>query len=196
MDIPFYRFYSVLFRKLFDPDVGHSTKQSMFLNLLYRVLKRDESLPRLRTFVKRILQVCLCCPPQLGCALLYLVSELIKFRPELTNFPKEITTKEYVGEDDDDEEEHYKDVDDEDEHFKDADEGEEGSVKEDETDANQEKENKGSSTWVHRKISHSKSKSKSTYDPLARNPLFARAEQSGGMWELNLLTNHFHPSVS
>ncbi len=169
----------------------------MFLNLLYRVLKRDESLPRLRTFVKRILQVCLCCPPQLGCALLYLISELIKFRPELQNFPKEITTKEYVGEDDDDEEEHYKDVDDEEERYKDADE--EGSVKEDETDNNQEGqegEKKKTSTWVHRKISHSKSKSKSTYDPLARNPLFARAEQSGGMWELHLLTTHFHPSVS
>jgi hypothetical protein len=137
------------------------------------------------------------------------VSELIKFRPELQNFPKEITTKEYVGEDDDDEEEHYKDVDDEDEHYKDADEEEEhnkdadeeeeeegGSVKEDETDTNQEVEKKKTSTWVHRKISHSKSNSKSGYDPLARNPLFARAEQSGGMWELHLLTSHFHPSVS
>lgn len=88
--MPFFRFYSVLFRKLFDPEFGHTTKQSMFLNLLYRVLKRDESLSRLRTFVKRILQVCLSCPPQLGCALLYLVSELIKFRPELQNFPNEI----------------------------------------------------------------------------------------------------------
>jgi ribosome biogenesis protein MAK21 len=134
------------------------------------------------------------------------VSELIKFRPELQNFPKEITTKEYVGEDDDDEEEHYKDVDDEDEHYKDADEEEEhnkdadeeeeeGSVKKDETDTNQEVEKKKTSTWVHRKISHSKSNSKSGYDPLARNPLFARAEQSGGMWELHLLTSHFHPLV-
>jgi hypothetical protein len=100
-----------------------------------------------------------------------------------------MTTKEYVAEDDDDdeEEEHYKDVDDDDE--------EEKTVEENETDTNKEGEKKETSTWVHRKISQSKLKSKSTYDPLARNPLYARAEQSGGMWELHLLTNHFHPSV-
>ncbi|XP_059352378.1 CCAAT/enhancer-binding protein zeta-like isoform X2 [Daphnia carinata] len=178
------RFYSVLFRKLFDPDVGLTTKQSMFLNLLYRALKRDESLPRLRTFVKRILQVCLACPPQLACALLYLVSELIKSRPQLQNFPKDVITKEYVEEDDDDEE-HYKDVDNDDE--------EEDAAKKDGT-GNEEKT--VTSTWVHRKGSQSKLKPKSAYDPFARNPMYARAEMSGGMWEINLLTNHFHPSVA
>ncbi|KZS20710.1 CCAAT/enhancer-binding protein zeta [Daphnia magna] len=180
------RFYSVLFRKLFDPDVGLSAKQSMFLNLLYRALKRDESLPRLRTFVKRILQVCLACPPQLACALLYLVSELIKSRPQLQNFPKDIITKEYVEEDDDDEE-HYKDVDNDDE--------EEDAAKEDATREGND-EQTVTSTWVHRKGSHSKLKSKLAYDPFARNPMYARAEMSGGMWEINLLTNHFHPSVA
>ncbi|KAI9556412.1 hypothetical protein GHT06_018986 [Daphnia sinensis] len=181
------RFYSVLFRKLFDPDVGLSAKQSMFLNLLYRALKRDESLPRLRTFVKRILQVCLACPPQLACALLYLVSELIKSRPQLQNFPKDIVTKEYVEEDDDDEE-HYKDVDNDDDEEEDA-------PKEDEARKGNE-EKTVTSTWVHRKGSQSKPKSKLAYDPLARNPMYARAELSGGMWEINLLTNHFHPSVA
>lgn len=158
----------------------------MFLNLLYRALKRDESLPRLRTFVKRILQVCLACPPQLACALLYLVSELIKSRPQLQNFPKDIITKEYVEEDDDDEE-HYKDVDNDDE--------EEDAAKEDATREGND-EQTVTSTWVHRKGSHSKLKSKLAYDPFARNPMYARAEMSGGMWEINLLTNHFHPSVS
>lgn len=160
----------------------------MFLNLLYRALKRDESVSRLRTFVKRILQVCLTCPPQLACGLLYLVSELFKTRPELKSFPKEVT-KQYI-EEDDDEEEHYKDVEDE-----------EDAVKENGTDAardaatNQEDGEKKKSTWVHRNNVQSKSISKMGYDPHARNPLFGRAEQSGGLWEMQLLVNHFHPSV-
>ena len=156
----------------------------MFLNLLYRSLKRDESASRLRTFIKRILQVCLTCPPQLACGLLYLVSELIKTRPELKTFPKE-TTKQYVEEDDDDEE-HYKDVEDD-----------EDAVKEDGTDTatNQDNKEQEKSTWVHRNNVQSKAVSRMGYDPHARNPLFGRAEQSGGLWEMQLLVNHFHPSV-
>lgn len=147
-------------------------------------MKRDESVPRLRTFVKRILQVCLGCPPQLACGLLYLVSEMIKLRPELKDFPKE--AKRYVEEDDDDEE-HYKDVDDEEDVSNKNEVGSAPSAK---------GEKSAQSTWVHRNNLLPKAKSREGYDPLARNPLYGRAEQSGGLWELNLLTHHFHPSVS
>lgn len=182
-DVSFlYRFYSVLFRKLYDFDIIHTTKHSMFLNLLFRALKRDESLPRLRCFVKRILQVCLSSPPQLTCGLLYLVSELLKGRPEIRSLIPENVVSTVTLDDDDDEEEHYKDVD----------EGDEDSSK---------KEKKGdseqaSSTWVHRNNVQTKSKARTGYDPLARNPLYGRAEQSGGYWEMNLLAAHYHPSVS
>jgi hypothetical protein len=38
-------------------------------------------------------------------------------------------------------------------------------------------------------------KRKTGYDHLAHNPLFARVVQTSGMWELHLLTSHFHPLV-
>merc|ERR1712071_208955 len=52
-----------------------------------------------------------------------------------------------------------------------------------------------SSTWVHRKNIQSKN-TRIGYDAMARNPTFARAEQSGGFWEVKQLTDHFHPSVA
>ncbi len=100
-----------MFRKLYDFDIIHTTKHSMFLNLLFRALKRDESLPRLRCFVKRILQVCLSCPPPLSCGLLYLVSELLKERPEIRMLIPDIAVSTVTLDGDDDEEEYYKDVD-------------------------------------------------------------------------------------
>ena len=168
-----------MFYKLLDRGLALSTKQSMFLNLVYRALKRDESVPRLRTFIKRILQVCLSCPPQLACGFLFLVSELLKLRPEIKHFTAE-TVKKFV-EEDDDEEEHYKDVEDEEEST--AAKGEE-----DKTTA--------VSTWIHRNNVKQKAQEKEGYDPLVRNPLFGKAEQSGGFWEMNLLAEHFHPSVN
>lgn len=51
------RFYSVLFRKLLDPDLAQSTKLALLLNMVFQALKRDDSLERQRAFVKRILQV-------------------------------------------------------------------------------------------------------------------------------------------
>lgn len=179
----FYRFYSVLFRKLYDFDIIHTTKHSMFLNLLFRALKRDDSLPRLRSFVKRVLQVCLSSPPQLTCGLLYLVSELLKGRPEVRILNQEIPTCTVTIEDDDDEEEHFKDVDE-----CQADSGKDQIGKEDGS--------KQASTWVHRNNMHAKSKARTGYDPLARNPIYGRAEQSGGYWEMNLLAAHHHPSVN
>lgn len=209
-----YRFYSVLFRKLFDADIAQSTKQTMFLNLLYRALKRDDSLSRQRMFIKRILQVCLSSPPQFACGLLYLVSELIKVRPVLKTFQRE--EQKYV-EEDEDEEEHYKDVDDEEEEEDSSNKVvTENTVKEnmskvDTATKDESKEDAKSntnehaskpqnneqvkSTWIHRVNSNSQKNSRVGYDPLARNPLFGRAEESGGLWELQLLSNHFHPSV-
>lgn len=163
-----------------DPELGNSTKQSMFLNLLFQSLKRDESLPRLRAFIKRILQVCLFSPAQLTCGLLYLVSEIFKLRPEARLFPS-ASVPSFAG--DDDEEEHYEDI-----------------IVDQETvqidkpvDA---EEKAASSTWLHRDNSKVKQSSRVGYDALARNPLYARAEQSGGYWEMNMISNHFHPSVS
>jgi len=163
----------------------------MFLNLVYCALKRDESVTRLRTFVKRILQVCMSCPAQLACGFLFLVSELIKQRPEIKTFTAVTAVKTFVVEDDDDEEEHYKDIEDEEE--------EDGEQQEEQSSAvsKDTKEDKAAvSTWIHRNNAKQKAQEKTGYDALVRNPLFGKAEQSGGLWEMTILAEHFHPSVN
>lgn len=158
----------------------------MFLNLLFRVLKRDYSIPRQQMFVKRILQVCLGCPPQLACGLLYLVSELIQYRPSLKSFKVKPKSKVFEGDEDDDDE-HYEDVKDEDDE----------TINDKHENRSEENTNETEKpTWVHRNNFHPKVNLKTEYDPLARNPLYGRPENSGGLWELKLLTNHYHPSVT
>ena len=153
----------------------------MLLNLVYCAPKRDESVTRLRTFVKRILQVCMSCPAQLACGFLFLVSELIKQRPEIKTFTAVTAVKTFVVEDDDDEEE------------------EDGEQQEEQSSAASKdtKEDKAAvSTWIHRNNAKQKAQEKTGYDALVRNPLFGKAEQSGGLWEMTILAEHFHPSVN
>ena len=96
------------------------------------------------------------------------MSELIRARPESQNAPKNIITKECVesGDEDNDEEEHYKGV-----------VSEEDALKEDKG------EEVFKSTWVHRKVSQSKLKSKVTNDPLARNPITPELNSQVECWE-------------
>lgn len=76
----------------------------MYLNLLYKSLREDNSLIRVKSFIKRILQICTFHKVPFICGSLYLVSEIIKQKPGLLVM---ITQPE---EDDNDEEE-FKDVD-------------------------------------------------------------------------------------
>ena len=53
------RYYRTLYESLFDPRLVNSSKQGIYLNLLYKSLKQDASnVERVEAFVKRILQVC------------------------------------------------------------------------------------------------------------------------------------------
>ena len=177
-----------MFRKLTDPDLIHSTKLSMFLNLVFQALKRDDSVDRQRAFVKRILQVSLTCPPPLACGFLYLTSELLKLKPELKSFRQDPVGK---FEDDDDEEEHYVDADDEiPVESKDV----PSPLQQEEEDKNSKADDNVTSTWIHRSNAQIRQNGKG-YDPMSRNPMYARAELSGGFWELQLLAEHNHPSV-
>lgn len=51
------RFYSALYRKLFDCRIIASTHHAMLLNLIYKALIKDKQLNRVKAFVKRLLQV-------------------------------------------------------------------------------------------------------------------------------------------
>ncbi|XP_067208361.1 CCAAT/enhancer-binding protein zeta-like isoform X2 [Linepithema humile] len=77
------RFYSTFYKKLLDPQIGVANKRAMFLNLIYRVLRKDQSVLRLYAFIKRILQITLCFPANMTCAMLYVVSKILQERKDL-----------------------------------------------------------------------------------------------------------------
>ncbi|XP_017507812.1 CCAAT/enhancer-binding protein zeta [Manis javanica] len=186
------RYYAALYRKMLDPGLLMCSKQAMFLNLVYKSLKADIVLRRVKAFVKRLLQVTCEQMPPFICGALYLVSEILKVKPDLRsqlhNHPES------------DEEENFIDIkDDEDmEKFTDADE-ETGTVKNIETEetvseSHIETKKSVSASWVH--FDNLKGgKHLNTYDPFSRNPLFCGAENTS-LWELKKLSEHFHPSVA
>lgn len=72
-----------LCRKLLDPGLSSSCRQSMFLNLLYKSLKADIVLRRVKAFVKRLLHVSAEQNASFACGALFLVSEVMKAKPGL-----------------------------------------------------------------------------------------------------------------
>ncbi|RXN14085.1 CCAAT enhancer-binding zeta [Labeo rohita] len=77
------RYYVALYRKLLDPGLSSSSRKSMFLNLLYKSLKADIVVRRVKAFVKRLLQVSCEQTPAFACGALFLVSEVMKNKPGL-----------------------------------------------------------------------------------------------------------------
>ncbi|KAJ8275008.1 hypothetical protein COCON_G00096330 [Conger conger] len=175
------RYYVALYRKLLDPGLHLCSKQGMFLNLLYKSLKVDIVLRRVKAFVKRLLQVSCEQNPTFACGALFLVSEVMKTKPGL---------KLLLQDNEDSEEEKFKDLDDEDddeERFTDADKVEEGKEQKPEVPSQ-------AVSWVHHQNMEG-GKNMDTYDPLHRNPLFCGADRAT-LWELKRLSAHFHPSVA
>ena len=70
------RFYRTLYDSLFDGRLINSSKQAMYLNLLFRALKADDSVPRVMAFVKRLLQMLGMHQPPFVCGALYLLGEV------------------------------------------------------------------------------------------------------------------------
>ncbi|KAF3270075.1 hypothetical protein TWF970_010856 [Orbilia oligospora] len=100
------RFYRSLYESLVDPRLATSSKQAMYLNLLFRALKADHKLVRVQAFVKRIIQTASMHQPPFICGVLYLLRELEGTYPTLKNMlDKPI--------DYDSDEEVFRDVDDE-----------------------------------------------------------------------------------
>ncbi|XP_055942915.1 CCAAT/enhancer-binding protein zeta-like [Argiope bruennichi] len=175
------RFYGVLYRKLLDPALSSSSRQASVLNLVFRALKKDVAVVRVKAFVKRLLQVALCQAPTLQCGILILISELNKIHPTLLETKRAFDT-------DDESDEHYEDVPSEDE-----DGDQKSETKMEESDVKPEVK----PSWVHKqqRTKNKKTNPKSAYDFNCRNPLHANAECQG-LWELLFLKQSFHPSVS
>ena len=191
------RFYAALYRKLLDPGLGSSScKLTVLLNLLFKSMRRDQNRGRVVAFVKRLLQVAAGLSSEVTCGILFLVSEVIRSRKDLSSAS---LTESAVGSGpgadmskfDDDEEEHYEDVKEEEEGTSDS-----ASLKEEEENKVQPTKNKTGS-WVHKRNIKSGSSHRRTagYDPHHRNPAFCGAEHSV-LWELNTLSSHVHPTVS
>ncbi|CAJ0943145.1 unnamed protein product [Ranitomeya imitator] len=100
------RYFSALYRKLLDPGLSQGSKQTMFLNLLFKSMKADVVLRRVKAFVKRLLQITCWQKPSFICGALYLISEIFRLKPGLKVLLHE------NGEDD--EEEHFHDLPDDD----------------------------------------------------------------------------------
>ena len=98
------RFCRTLYESLLDPRLSTSSKQMMYLNLLYKALKADLNAKRVQAFVKRLLQVLTMHEPPFVCGVLYLISELESTFPTIRSMIKEAEV------DDEDEEEHFVDV--------------------------------------------------------------------------------------
>ncbi|PWY81985.1 CBF-domain-containing protein [Aspergillus heteromorphus CBS 117.55] len=102
------RFYRTLYESLLDPRVTTSSKQSLYLNLLFKALKNDMNTRRVKAFVKRIIQVLGLHQPAFICGVLYLIRELEKTFPDLASLFDQ------PEENDSDDEEVFRDVPDED----------------------------------------------------------------------------------
>ncbi|XP_037798952.1 CCAAT/enhancer-binding protein zeta-like [Penaeus monodon] len=213
------RFYNVLYRKLQDKSFGQSSANSAFLNLIFKAIVRDESLNRIKGFIKRLLQMSSYQTSNVACGILYLISEVMKEKPELCIKDQPLYQK-ALDEDDDDDGEVYEDVEDEDDDS--AVEEKHKIIKEEEDIGNlgnQEmkgqkfnKENSGNlaapptqtnpnqagvkSSWVHlpTKGKDVKGTYRTSYDPTHRNPMYCGSEFSP-VWELHTLKKHFHPTV-
>lgn len=78
------RYYRTLYESLLDPRLVTTSKQGIYLNLLFKSLKQDTNIGRISAFVKRILQIC-CHWLNIGsiAGMLYLLMELSKVFPQV-----------------------------------------------------------------------------------------------------------------
>lgn len=97
------QFYRTLYESLLDLRLIRSSKQALYLNLLYRSLKNDVDVRRVKAFVKRMLQVCYLHEPSFVCGILFLVAQLEGTFPDLKTLLNE-------PEEDGEEEEFYVDA--------------------------------------------------------------------------------------
>lgn len=179
------RYYVALYKKLLDPALKNSSCQAMFLNLLYKSMKSDLRDNRVKTFSKRLLQVCAYQSPTFICGSWILLSEILKSKPGTLS-----SLLQHNGKADADE---ITFTDDEDEHFVDAQQPE--SDDDDEKVTIQQHEQEKPSSWFHHRSGCKKEKKNTDYEPSQRNPLYCNVDQSC-WWELDKLANHYHPSVA
>ncbi|KAJ3256389.1 hypothetical protein HK103_005518 [Boothiomyces macroporosus] len=180
------RFYTALYDTLLDRRLLDASRQAAYLNLLYRALKADLTIDRVRSFVKRLVQCISFAQVPLICGSLFLLSELCNQRPGL--WPM-------VTQPEDNEEERFVDVDTK------EDEQAEAKTFENEKSDSEEETKSESETSQEDKESENGEKAEMNltgprkYDGKKRNPLYANASVAC-LWELVPFANHYHPTVA
>lgn len=163
------RFYRTLYESLLDPRLLTSSKQALYLNLLFRALRSDLNIKRIKAFAKRILQVVTMHQPSITCGTLYLLRELESVFANLETFIDQ-------PEEDEEEEENFRDV-------------------EEPTTDDQTLQKSQSQPPIDDIPQPPTSKNSRQYDGRKRDPEHSNASHSS-LWELTLFLHHYHPSVS
>lgn len=81
-----HRYYNALYKKMFELEWRNTSKQTYFLNLLFNSIKKDEAVPRVKAFVKRLLQICFSQNVPFNCGSFMLVSEVLKLKKSIFQF--------------------------------------------------------------------------------------------------------------
>jgi ribosome biogenesis protein MAK21 len=202
-----HRYFNALYRKMLALEWRNTAKETFFLNLLFNSIKRDDALPRIKAFVKRLLQICFAQHVPFVCGSFMLVSELLKSKKSIFQVDHAALlaagnsiengsvndadkAKKMSKFKEDDEEERFVDVKSQsDDEEKDEDENEDKSKT-----VSKKKNNKedNSTSWLHKKNIIFKRHEK--YDINERNPLYCGADKTL-TYELLPFTRHYHPTV-
>ncbi|KAF9423945.1 hypothetical protein BGZ94_008128 [Podila epigama] len=166
------RFYRTLYESLLDPRLILTSKQSIYLNLVYDALQADQSLPRIKAFVKRLVQSCAHHQPPFICGAFFLISKLMTSKAGLSTL---------ISQSEDHEEE---------ENFKDAPEENEDADTSKDKDEKDEKEEDAKESSETKPSANSQK-----YDGRKREPLYSNADKTC-LWEMTPFLAHFHPTVS
>lgn len=155
---------------------------------MFRVLKNDRNIQRLYAFIKRSLQIALYFPPNMLCAILYIISKILQTKKELKDLL--LNPQMYIKNETENSLLSSEDVNVSDKSNEDL---EESVVLTNVTTELYTNEETKSEKKVENdtKIEFDKKKE---YDPFCRNPLYAGITK-GLNTELIALSKHYHPSV-
>ena len=92
------RFYRTLYESLLDPRLVSSSKHTLYLNLLYRALRSDLDIKRVKAFAKRMVQVVTLHQPPFICGVLYLLREMETTFPGLRSLLNDPEDDDQAGE--------------------------------------------------------------------------------------------------
>ncbi|KAL7569102.1 hypothetical protein ACA910_016937 [Epithemia clementina (nom. ined.)] len=79
------RFYQTLYSRLARTELLQSGKHlTMLFNLIYKAMKYDRNRTRVIAFAKQVLSTTMHCPPPIPAATLFMLNEVAKFHPDLS----------------------------------------------------------------------------------------------------------------